>query len=126
MRKPALPENDSRRVETLHDLQILDTGPEERFDRLARIAKSHYDVPIALVGLVDANRQWFKSCLGLDVTETDRGISFCDHAILEDKVLCVEDALDATPVSMTTRWLPDRLTYVSTRARHSTRRTGWP
>jgi PAS domain S-box-containing protein len=94
MRKPALPENDSRRVETLHDLQILDTGPEERFDRLARIAKSHYGVPIALVGLVDANRQWFKSCLGLDVTETDRRISFCGHAILEDKVLYVENALD--------------------------------
>jgi hypothetical protein len=76
MLKPPFPENESRRIETLHDMQILNTHPEDRFDRLARIAKAHYEVPIALVSLVDVNRQWFKSCLGLDVTETERGISF--------------------------------------------------
>ena len=90
---PPHPENESRRVETLHDMQILDTEPEERFDRLVRIAKSHYRVPIALVSLIDSSRQWFKSCLGLEATETDRGISFCAHAILENKVLYVENAL---------------------------------
>ncbi|MDH3242425.1 MAG: GGDEF domain-containing protein, partial [Alphaproteobacteria bacterium] len=67
---PPYPENESRRVETLHDMQILDTEPEERFDRLVRIAKSHYRVPIALVSLIDSDRQWFKSCLGLETTET--------------------------------------------------------
>jgi hypothetical protein len=51
MLKPPFPENESRRIETLHDMQILNTHPEDRFDRLARIAKAHYEVPIALVSL---------------------------------------------------------------------------
>ncbi|HSR55454.1 MAG TPA: PAS-domain containing protein, partial [Alphaproteobacteria bacterium] len=90
---PPIPENESRRIEALRKLRILDTEPEERFDRLTRIAKHCFRVPIALVSLVDADRQWFKSRQGLDVTETERSASFCAHGILQDDVFYIEDAL---------------------------------
>lgn len=90
---PLLPVDEKARLETLQLLHILDTQPEERFDRITRMAKRMFDVPIAVVSLVDAHRQWFKSCVGLAVTETDRDISFCGHAILGNEVLVVEDTL---------------------------------
>jgi diguanylate cyclase (GGDEF)-like protein len=71
---------------------VLDTSPEERFDRLTRLAKRLFGVPIALVSLVDANRQWFKSCVGLEATQTSRDISFCGHAILGDDIFLIPDA----------------------------------
>lgn len=80
------------RIQSLHDLNILDTPPEERFDRITKIAQIMFDVPIALVSLVDSNRQWFKSCAGLSVTETPRSVSFCSHAILNEDVMTVSDA----------------------------------
>ncbi len=92
MRAPSRPINEAQRLDTLRSLHVLDTAPEERFDRLTRLAKRLFGVPIALVSLVDANRQWFKSCVGLDATETPRDISFCGHAILEDHILVVPDA----------------------------------
>lgn len=92
MQVPAKPENENSRVATLRSLNILDTAPEERFDRLTRLAKRLFDVPIALVSLVDSDRQWFKANLGLDARETSRDVSFCGHAILEDDVMVVEDA----------------------------------
>ncbi len=70
---------------------LLDTAPEERFDRLTRMACKAFRVPIALVSLVDSNRQWFKSCQGLSVSETPRDISFCGHTILESGPLVIED-----------------------------------
>jgi diguanylate cyclase (GGDEF)-like protein len=94
MIKPAIPPNEPFRLSTLRSLNLLDTPPEERFDRLTRMAKRMFGVPIALVSLVDENRQWFKSAQGLAVTETPRDISFCGHAILSDlPVLLVPDAL---------------------------------
>lgn len=93
MLAPATPLNESGRLETLRSLKILDTSPEERFDRLTRLAKRLFGVPIALISLVDADRQWFKSCQGLDASETPRDISFCGHAILSDEILMVPDAL---------------------------------
>ncbi|HAS6306605.1 TPA: diguanylate cyclase [Vibrio vulnificus] len=72
----------ARRIADLHSLHILDTAAEERFDRVTRIARRLFDVPIALVSLVDEDRQWFKSCFGLNASETPRDISFCGHAIL--------------------------------------------
>jgi diguanylate cyclase (GGDEF)-like protein len=92
MRKPDIPQNEESRLETLESLNILDTFHEERFDRLTRMACKLFDVPIALVTLVDDRRQWFKSCIGLNVSETARDISFCGHAILSDEVLVVFDA----------------------------------
>jgi|TARA_R110002073_G_scaffold84612_7_gene201840 diguanylate cyclase (GGDEF)-like protein len=93
MKTPDIPEFEEARLETLRSLGILDSAPEERFDRFARMAKRLFDVPIALVSIVDENRQWFKSCFGLDVRETSRDISFCGHAILGKEVFVVPDTL---------------------------------
>lgn len=90
---PPTPSNESARLDTLRALHILDTSPEERFDRLTRLAKRLFGVPIALVSLVDANRQWFKSCVGMSASETSRDVSFCAHAILSDDILMVPDTL---------------------------------
>jgi len=89
---PPTPSNETRRLETLRGLKLLDTPPEERFDRVTRLAKQIFSTPIALVSLVDADRQWFKSAQGLDAPETPRNVSFCGHAILDDKIMVVNDA----------------------------------
>ncbi len=93
MQQPAIPGNEQARLQTLQSLDVLDTLPEERFDRLTRLAKRMFGVPIALVSLVDENRQWFKSCVGLGATETSRDVSFCGHAILGDGVFIIANAL---------------------------------
>ncbi|WNM60920.1 MBL fold metallo-hydrolase [Candidatus Nitrospira neomarina] len=85
------PENEEARLAALVKLKILDTEPEERFDRIARIASEAFNVPIALVSLIDRDRQWFKACIGLNVKETPRDMAFCAHAILENRVLIVPD-----------------------------------
>jgi diguanylate cyclase (GGDEF)-like protein len=94
MLSPATPANEWQRLQTLRDLKLLDTPPEERFDRVTRLAKQVFGTPIALVSLVDTDRQWFKSRQGLDAEETPRNISFCGHAILNDKIMVVNDAVD--------------------------------
>jgi PAS domain S-box-containing protein len=94
MKKPDYTANELGRIAALHGLGILDTPPEERFDRITRIAQQIFNVPIALVSLVDKDRQWFKSCQGLGVSETPRDISFCGHAILGDGLFVVPDALE--------------------------------
>jgi diguanylate cyclase (GGDEF)-like protein len=92
MQKPAHPSNEAARIALLRSLNILDTPPDERFDRLTRLAKRVFGVPIATVSLVDSDRQWFKSCIGISVSETPRDISFCGHTILDDDLLVIEDA----------------------------------
>lgn len=92
MKPPEIPADEQERLKQLRSLAILDTPPEERFDRVTRMAKRLFGVPIALVSMIDENRQWFKSCFGLSVTETDRRISFCGHAILNKGVLVINDA----------------------------------
>lgn len=92
MQAAPIPENEATRIASLRDLLILDTPPEERFDHITAFCSTAFHVPIALVSLVDVNRQWFKSCYGLDVGETSRDISFCGHAIHSDKPLVIEDA----------------------------------
>lgn len=94
MIKPPLPRNEAQRLSALRDLLILDTPPEERFDRIAAFAAKEFDVPIALVSLVDRDRQWFKSNFGMEeAAETPRDISFCGHAIHQSGVFVVPDAL---------------------------------
>ena len=83
---------ESRRLEALARYNILDTAPEEGFDRVTRLAARWLDVPIALVTLLDKSRQWFKSCVGLDVRETDRDVAFCVHNLAGTELLVVEDA----------------------------------
>lgn len=92
MKKPDIPQDEEVRIKALRSLNVLDTPSEERFDRLTRLAKRMFNVPIALVSLVDENRQWFKSCIGLDVSETPRDISFCGHAILGNEIFIIPDA----------------------------------
>ncbi len=88
-----LANDEAERLASLRAHRLLDTPPEERFDRITRIASALFDVPTALVSLVDADRQWFKSRQGLDATETPRDMAFCAHAILGDDVMVVPDAL---------------------------------
>lgn len=93
MKEPPRPAHEDDRLQALRQLLVLDTPPEERFDRLTTFAAQEFDVPIVLLSLVDAQRQWFKSRVGLDLCETARGISFCAHAILADEPMVVPDAL---------------------------------
>lgn len=93
MLEPQLPTNEAARIAALHALDLLDTDAEERFDRITRTALQLFDVPIALISLVDTNRQWFKSCQGLSISETPRSISFCGHAILQAEALVIPDTL---------------------------------
>lgn len=80
------------RLDALGSLGILDTPSEQRFDRFTRIAAASLQVPIALVSLVDANRQWFKSRVGLQAMQTSRSIAFCAHAVASRAFLVIEDA----------------------------------
>jgi len=92
MQAPAFPDDEALRLQTLQACAILDTPAEERFDRLTRLARHLFQAEIALISLIDADRQWFKSRQGLDASETPRDISFCGHAILSPDVLYVADA----------------------------------
>ncbi|WP_426039655.1 PAS domain S-box protein [Brevundimonas sp. DC300-4] len=88
--------SESGRLAALRHYQILDTGPEAVFDRVTELAADLFGAPIALVSLIDEDRQWFKSAIGLNVTETPREQAFCAHTILSDDVMVVPDAeLDA-------------------------------
>ncbi len=88
-----LPPDEGRRLAALHDLAILDTPPEERFDRITRVAAALADVPIALVSLVDRDRQWFKSCHGLSTSGTPRDDAFCAHVVHHRTPMIVPDTL---------------------------------
>lgn len=88
-----LPPDEDARLAALRDLAVLDSAPEARFDRHTEEISALLDVPVALVSLVDADRQWFKSRVGVAVPETPRDMSLCAHAILGDDLLEVPDAL---------------------------------
>lgn len=87
-----IPDNEKERLEKLHQLNILDTLPEQEFDFITRIACRILGVKISAISLIDRDRQWFKSINGLEITETSRKVAFCAHAILQDKPLIVIDA----------------------------------
>jgi GAF domain-containing protein len=87
-----IPANDSERLAALRELLILDTPPEERYDKVVQFAAAEFDMPVALLSLIDENRQWFKASVGLDVCETTRDISFCGHAILQPDIFVIPDA----------------------------------
>ena len=92
MKTPGKHPEEARRLAALEALQVLDTPAEDGLDGLTRLAQVIFDVPIALISLVDDQRQWFKSCHGLDIRETHRDISFCGHAVADDAPFVIEDA----------------------------------
>jgi GAF domain-containing protein len=86
--------NEAERLKALHQYRILDTKPEQAFDDLTLIASQICGVPIALISLVDEDRQWFKSRIGVEIGETSRSVSFCAHAIQQQGIFTVADALN--------------------------------
>lgn len=93
MKAATFPDDESERLAALRALNLLDTPDEEQFDHLTRFVQAYFDVPVALISLVDKDRQWFKSKQGLSVCETERSISFCGHTITGDEAFVVENAL---------------------------------
>lgn len=92
MQAPWIPDYEEERLVALYNLELLDSEPEERFDRITRLARSYFDFPIALISLVDRDRQWFKSIVGLEAEALPRDTSFCGHAILQEEVFSIPDA----------------------------------
>lgn len=84
--------NERDRLAVHRSYEVLDTPPEAVFDQITTLAARIFDVPIATVSLIDERRQWFKSCVGVESSETPRGSAFCAHAILSDEVLVIPDA----------------------------------
>jgi GAF domain-containing protein len=91
--KAPIPKNEKKRLEVLWQYEVLDTVPEQVFDDLTELAASICGAPIALITLVDENRQWFKSKVGITINETSRDVSFCGHAILQQELFIVPDAM---------------------------------
>ena len=90
--RPNVAPREAARLGGLQGYRILDTEADQSYDDITLLASQLCDVPIALISLVDAERQWFKSRVGVDVRETSRDVSFCAHAILGEETLVVRDA----------------------------------
>jgi CheY-like chemotaxis protein len=90
--RAGIPEDEETRLAALKSLNILDTGQEPRFDRITRLAASVFDVPIALISLVDRDRQFVKSSCGVNAPDTSRDVSFCAHVVYSRNIMIVPDA----------------------------------
>src|SRR3989442_11453411 len=91
-KRPGASSAEKKRLKVLWQYDVLDTVPEEVFDDLTDLAAHICEAPIALISLVDEDRQWFKSKIGVTVSETARDISFCAHAITQQGLFIVPDA----------------------------------
>ena len=86
-------DNEADRLKALERLGILDTKPEERFDSITKKLTEEFNVPISTISIIDKDREWFKSCQGLDQREGKREISFCGHAMFSKHIFIIEDTL---------------------------------
>lgn len=91
-----LPKHELNRLDALAEFKLMDTPPEQEFDRLAELGGKLFNVPTVLISLIAEDRQFFKARVGLDLCETSREVSFCAHAIMQDNILFVPDALEDT------------------------------
>lgn len=92
MNKYIITENETKRLNNLYSYNILDTHSETVFDELTNLVSSLINIPIVLISLIDKERQWFKSKVGLNINETPRDISFCQYAIMQNEIFEVENA----------------------------------
>lgn len=92
--KPGIPHNETERLEALYELDLLYSEPEEAYDEVAVLASQIAETPISLITLIDAEKQWFKSKVGTEGSETDREIAFCSHAILQEEPMIVGNMLE--------------------------------
>lgn len=92
MKFPGIPDNEEERLKSLYLADLLDTREDERFERLIRLAKKVFQVPVVLISLLDRERQWMLACEGLGIRETSRNVSFCGHAILHEGPFVINDA----------------------------------
>jgi GAF domain-containing protein len=93
MQTAPIPTFEKERLLALHRMAILDTDPEERFDILTLEAVKKLNAPMAMISMLDSDREWYKSCIGLVQIGGDRSISFCGHALLSKDIFIVEDTL---------------------------------
>lgn len=92
--KAPLPKNEAERLKALYEFEILDTKAEKAYDDLTRLATYICRTPIAAITLIDSDRQWLKSRIGIAAAETARDVSFCSHAILDSGIFVVPDTLE--------------------------------
>ncbi len=88
-----IPPNEKERLAAVLELKILNTKREERFDRITKMVLERFNVPISTISILDADREWYKSCQGLDAKEGPRSTSFCGHIISQNYIFVIEDTL---------------------------------
>lgn len=120
MKHAVFPPREAERLAELYRYEVLDTKPEKALDDLVHLAAYICQAPIAVISLVDADRQWFKSKIGLDKSQTSRVIAFCAQTILSDELMIVPDAqADKPPVI---HWLQGSHIFAFTAVRRLRRR----
>jgi len=94
MQKAPIPEFEEDRLRAVQSLNILGSAPDPRFDHLTKTATERFSVPISTISIIDKDREWYKSCQGINTKSGARDISFCGHALLQEDMLILEDTLD--------------------------------